>query len=97
MSNDTKQPQPPKQPRPEAIPIKLIRFDGTTDVPGLQISGMSANGRNPAEKRPGGHHHDIEFQPWLRRFRFAYVEGGKSEPKTVAFVHERFVRSYEEW
>lgn len=96
MSNDTKQ-QPPKPSRPESIAIKLARFDSTIDIPGSQISNVSVTGRNPTEKRPANHHHDVEFQPWLRRFRIAYVEGGKSEPTKVVYVHERFVRSYEEW
>lgn len=96
MSNDTK-PTPPKPSRPEAIPIKLLRFDGPIDIPGSQISNVSLHGRSPTEKRGDKHCHEVELQPWLRRFRIAYIEGGKTEPKCVAYVHERFVRSYEEW
>lgn len=97
MSNDPKQPQPTKPSRPEAIAVKLIRFSETVDIPGSQLNGISITGRNPSEKRPGAHHHDLELQPWLRRFRIAYVEGGKSEPSKVSYVHESFVKSYEEW
>lgn len=97
MSNDPKQPQPTKPSRPEAIAIKLVRFAKTVDIPGSQLNGNSLTARNPADKRPAGHCHEVELQPWLRRFRIAYVEGGKSEPTKVAYVHETHVLSYEEW
>lgn len=98
MSTDNSKPSaPPKPSRPEAMPIKLLRFCETIDIPGSQLNGVSVTGRNPADKRPGGAHHDVELQPWLRRFRLAYFEGGKAEPTKVAYVHETFVKSYEEW
>lgn len=79
---------------PKAVPIKQLRFVNDEDIPGRGMENALA-GRGP--KAESGVAHDIEFQPWLRRFRIAWMENGKTEPTKVFYFPESRIRSYEEW
>lgn len=82
MSNDQKQNQQPQtQPRAvESIPVKLLRFAASVDVPGKRGASAVSNDRKHSA------YHTIEFFPAIQHHRVTYHSASVGEAPEVAWV-----------
>lgn len=94
MSNDPKQSPKSVPSRPEAVRVRVLRFQHQMDIPGGTVQN-SLSGRGPDTPPHAAPRYEIEYQPWSRHHRVAWIEVGKTEPTKVLYVHETQVLSWE--
>lgn len=101
MSNQQQQTKPPEaaatKPTQSSnadgrveMPVAVLKFTGSTDVPGDDARSSLKSGGATNQRR-----WNITYLPWMRHHRIEYFEANKDKPTKVGYVHESSVRTWE--
>lgn len=74
---------------PRGVPVKLVRFTRSMQVPGKQADDTAKS-----ETLPNGRSWTIEYIPQIRHHKITYTDPGRQKEPEVGFVHECHVLAW---
>lgn len=74
---------------PRGMPVKLLRFVSSIQVPGHSVTNVVS-----AIKQPNGAYWEVDYIPQMRHHRITYCDPNRKKLDTV-FVPESQVQSWE--
>lgn len=84
------QPKAPAIELPRGVPVKMLRFVRSTQVPGYPQTDVVQT-----QKRPDGAFWEIEYVAQMRHHRISFTNPNDKRQTRTVFVHETHVQSWE--